>query len=383
MKRAVFFLCVISLGLITNAQQTKPVKSFSISLIKGNWDIYGFLKEYYFVNVQLKNDSFTVRYLNTVDTIFWQTSINKDSVQSFIKKLKSFKLDKEYRPKTVTDQSIQGNSLSLSIDKKTEKHIFATPFTDSFPLKTCVNWLLTYAKQNSKTKAKTAFLEYVCTDFDISQSNQYIAEIINSQTYKSEKPLLACLSKTKDWNIRHGILKALCKFVNTRSKDALATLLNQNLESPQEEMIVDALMCQFNDDFTKNLLLKAMQTNNTFMREKIMRFLAIQSVPEVKPEVLAYIHRTFSENDTSIKANSYYEITLRIADKELVRDLITLYQQQKSTHSPVLKELMHAIECNIECYRNIHNEYTFPDYPFNFDEAIKRLDEKIVEYLKK
>ena len=383
MKTIVTTLIVTCFIFSTYAQQQKPVKSYNISLIKGNWDVYGFQKEFSFVNFQLKNDSFTVRYLNTVDTIFWQTSINKDTAQSFIKKLKSFNLDKKDIQNTATSQTIQGNSLSITIDKKTEKHIFTTPFTDSVPLKSCVNWLLTYAKQNSKTKAKTAFLEYACTDFDVSQSNQYIAEFINSQSYKSEKPLLSCLTKTKDWNIRHGILKALCKFVNNRSKEALATLLDQNLESPHEEMIVDALMCQYNDDYTKNLLLKAMQTNNTFLREKIMRFLAIQSVPEVKSEVLAYIQRTFSENDTSIKANSYYEITLRIADKELVRDLISLYQQHKSTHSPVLKELMHAIECNIECYRNIHNEYTFPDYPFNFNEAIKRLDEKIVEYLKK
>jgi len=382
-KVIVFFLCVIS--LLSNAQETKLVKTFNITLNKGNWDQYGFSKEYSFVNFQLKNDSFIVRYINTVDTIFWQTTLKKEEAQSFINKLKSFSLDKDYLPKASSDKTVLGSSLLITINKKTQKLSFATPFTDSIPFKTCVDWILNYAKQNSTIKSKMLFLDYACATFDTTHSNPFIAEIINSQTYKSEKPLLENLSKTKDWNIRHGILKALCHYVSMPSKEALGTLLTQNIDKPQEDIIVDALMCQYNDDYTKNLLLKAMQTKNRDLREKIMKFLAIESVKEVKPEVLAYIHRTFLENNISIKPNTYFEITTRIADKELVTDLIALYQKNKNnnTNSPVLKELMHAIECNIECYRNIHNEYVFAEFPFNFDVASKRLDAKIEAYLKK
>jgi len=385
MKKFLIFLCVISLSLITNAQDAKPVKSFNVSLIKGNWDPYGFSKEYYFVNFQLKNDSFIVRFLNTVDTIYWQTSLKKEDAQSFIKRLKAFELDRDYLPKNSTDKTILGSSLDFVIDKKVQKLSFATPFSDSIPFKECVEWIIEYAKQNSITKSKKAFLDYLCTSFDTTQSNVFIAELVKSQSYKSEKPLLTNLNKTKDWDIRLGILKALCQHVSTSSKEALGALLNQNIDKPHEDIIVDALMCQYNDDYTKNLLLKAMQTNNRELREKIMKFLAIESVKEVKPEVLAYIHRTFSENNPDIKANSYFEITTRIADKELVTDLILLYQKNKTnnSNSPVMKELMHAIECNIECYRNIHNEYIFAEFPFNFEVASKRLDAKIDAYLKK
>jgi hypothetical protein len=385
MKTILSIIIVACLFLSANAQEPKPVKSFTVSLIQGNWDQYGFSKEYCFVNFQLKNDSFIVRYLNTVDTIYWQTTVKKDNAQFFINKLKSFSLDKDYLPKASSDKTVLGSSLSITINKKTQKLSYATPFTDSIPFKSCVDWLIHYAKQNSTIKSKKAFLDYACTMFDTTHTNPFLAEILNSQSYTSENPLLANLNKTKDWNIRHGILKALCHHVSMPAKEALGTLLNQNKDKPHEDIIVDALMCQYNDDYTKNLLLKAMQTKNRDLREKIMKFLAIESVKEVKPEVLAYIHRTFSENNASIKPNTYFEITTRIADKELVTDLILLYQKNKTnnTNSPVLKELMHAIECNLECYRNIHNEYVFAEFPFNFEVASKRLDAKIEVYLKK
>jgi len=386
MKKVLFFLTVLNLGFTAFAQETKPVKSFNVSMVKANWDPYGFHKEYYYIDVQLKNDSFTVRYANTVDTIFRQTTLKKDSAQSFIKKLQSFKITKDYYASVITDKTLQNNSLTITIDKQSQKRSFSTPFTDSIQFNTCVNWLLSYAKQNCSTKSKTIFLDYAISHIDSTQTNGYLADLIYAMPYKSEKPLLDNLNKTNDWNIKHGILKALCAFVTKQSKEAIGTLLNQNIDKPQEDMIVDALMCQFNDDYTKKLLLQAMYSKDRNLREKIMRFLAIQSVKEVKPEVLAYIHQTFAENNASIKPNSYFEITNRIADKELITDLISLYQKNKSpytSNSNVLKELMHAIECNIECYRNIHNEYTFPEFIFNYDIATKRLDAKIEMYLKK
>ena len=385
MNRSFLTIVLACFFLSGLAAEPKQVKSFDVSLIKGNWDPYGFHKEYYYINFQLKNDSFTVRYLSTVDTIFWQTTIKKDSAQSFIKKLQSFNLTKDYTSSVTSEKSLQNNKLIITIDKQQQKLLFTTPFTDSIPFNSCVAWLQRYAKQKSTSKSKTHFLDYACKTIDSLHSNACLTGLVAALTYKSEKLLLANI-KTKDWNIKHGIFLALCQFVTPATKQAIGAEFNQNIDKPQEDMIVDALMCQFNDDYTKKLLLQATYSKDRNLRDKTIRFLAIQSVKEVKPEVLAYIHQTFAENSASIKPNSYFEITTHIADKELVSDLISLYQKNKtpnSSNSNVLKELMHAIECNIECYRNIHNEYTFPELKFDYDIASKRLDAKIEGYLKK
>lgn len=384
MKKVLFVLFIFSLGLISNAQEQKKIRSFNLSLIKGNYDIYGFYKEYQFIQLQLQGDSFVVRYLNTVDTIFWQTKLKRDSAETFIKKLTSFNLEKNYSSKT-TFNTIKNNTLSIAIDKNVQKFTFSTPFNDSIPFKTCIAWLQKYAKEHSTLKAKKAFLDYLVTEFDTTQSGEQLASIIPFIDYKDEKQLLIYLNKTDDWNIKHGILKALCKFVNMNVKQAIAKLFEANINIPiKSEYIVDALICQNNDDFTKNLLIKALKSKDQNAREKTAKYLAIQSIKDAKPEILAYIHRSFSTNE-SIKPSAYFDITARIYDREMLIDLITLYQKNKTpnaSNSNVLKELMHAIECNIECYRNIHNEYFFPEITFDIDIAKKRLDEKIANYLK-
>ena len=370
--------------LLVNAQGGEKVKACNVTLIKGNYDVYGFKKEFQFINFQINNDSFVVRYINTADTIFWQTKLKPDSAERFLKKLLSFKLDKDYHSRVITDKTISGNTLSITMDKKTQKLSFTTPFTDSVSFKACVVWLQAYAIEHNVTKSKISFFDYLIKDFDTTQSNDYLSEIIPCIPFKDEQTLLLGLNKTDDWNIKHGILKALCKFLTINVQESLAKLLDKNIDKPiKSEMIVDALICENNDTYTKNVLIKTLKSKNRDTREKVAKYLAIEGVSEAKPEVMAYVHRTFSEKSTEIKANSYFEITSRIKDKELLLDLITLYQQNKTNgHTIVLKELMHAIECNIECYRNIHNEYVFDSFPFNFDVAMKRLDAKIETYLK-
>ena len=384
MRTFLLTIIVACFSLSTNAQDSKHIKSFNITVIKGNYDVYGFNKEYQFINFQLQADSFIVRYLNTTDTIFWQTKLNKDSAENFIKKLNSFKLEKDYQT-NANFNTIENNTISIYIDKKTQKRLFSTPFNDSIPFKTCVAWLQNYAKTHSTIKSKKAFLDYLITEFDTTQSGSQLASIIPFLNYKDEKQLLLNLNKTDDWNIKHGIIKALCKYVNMNVKQAIAKLFESNINIPiKSEYIVDELICQNNDDFTKNILIKALRSKIQDTREKTAKYLAIQSIKEAKTEVLAYIHRSFNEKEL-IKPSAYFDITARIYDKEMILDLISLYQKNKTpntSNSIVLKELMHAIECNIECYRNIHNEYVFPEFKFDFDIAEKRLDEKIANYLK-
>ncbi len=382
MKKLIINLILICLFIQSFSQENKQIKSFNITLIQGNFDKYGFSKEYHFANFSLVKDTFFIRYAKSgIDTSFKVSIQKKDSAIVFIQELLNYKNLNNYSDLSKPDSTINGNKLAIRINNKQQTYTFSTPINTNTELKSATDWLISYAANHCNKNSKTNIVEYLTSQADTSQSGILLPEIISRFSYPNQKKTIECLKKTNDWNIILGIYKAFCLNVTKQTKEAVGARFDTYInDTSKTEAYTDILICQNNDDYIKGLLIKATQSKNIRVKEKAALYLASQGVIEMRPLIIDYIKRTITDNDKKIRANSYFIVTSRIFDNQMLKDMIHIYQQQKSNHSIALKELMHAIECNIECYRNIHNEYTLPDFQFDFDTAMKRLDEKIAQF---
>ena len=384
MKRVLFLIISLFFASILSFSQN-AVKSFNITLIQGNFDKYGFSKEYQYANFKFEKDTFFIRYAKGgVDTIFKVSYLKKDSALLFIQRLTSYKNISDYSDYSKPDSTISGNKLYIRLNNKLQIYTYTTPFNSNTELGRLANWLITYSSGSCNKNPKTTFAEYLITETDTIQTGHLLSEIVSRFSYPNQKRLLNCLKRTNDWNIIYGIYKSFCYNVTKLSKEAIGSKFDLYIkDSLKAEEYVDLLICQNNDDYIKDLLLKATKSNNIHIKEKAFLYLAEQGVTEVKPLVLEYVKKTLNDNDKSIRANSYFRITSRIYDTKMLKEMIEIYKRNKTIHSLALKELMHAIECNIECYKNIHNEYTFEELVFDFDKAQNRLDAKIADFLSK
>lgn len=382
MKRVLFFIVSLFFTAILGFSQN-TVKSFNITLIQGNFDKYGFSKEYQYANFKFEKDTFYIRYAKGgVDTIFKVSYLKKDSALLFIQQLTSYKNISDYSDNSKPDSTIPDNKLYIRLNNKLKIYTYTTPFNSNTELGRLTNWLITYAAVRCNKNSKATFAEYLINKTDTIQTGHLLSEIVSRFSYPNQKKTIEYLKKTNDWNIILGVYKAFCYNVTKLSKETIGSKFDLYInDSLKAEEYVDLLICQNNDDYIKDLLLKATKSNNIHIKEKAFLYLAEQGVTDVRPLVVEYIKKTLNDNTKLIHANSYFRITSRIYDTKMLKEMIELYKQNKNVHSIAIKELMHAIECNIECYRNIHNEYTFEELVFDFEKAQNRLDLKIANFL--